>query len=56
MKVKMLRDKYYVDSEGNDSHFRKGEIVDIDKKTAEIWVRRGKAESISEKKPSMKKD
>ena len=55
MKVKMLRDKYYVDIEGNDSHLREGEIVDIDKETAEMWVRKGKAESVSDKKSSAKK-
>ena len=56
MKVKMLRDKYYVDIEGNDPHLREGEIVDIDKETAEMWVRKGKAESVSDKKSSAKKD
>jgi len=56
MKLKLLRDKYYVDPEGNDSHIREGEIAEIDKETAEIWIRKGKAELVSDKKPSAKKD
>tara|TARA_R100001594_G_scaffold146917_1_gene199075 strand:+ start:144 stop:314 length:171 start_codon:yes stop_codon:yes gene_type:complete len=56
MKVKLLRDKYMVADDGSDSVGRIGDVVDVDKETAEVWLRRGHAESASEKKSSTKKD
>ena len=56
MKVKLLRDKYLVDAEGNDSLNRKGDIIDVDKDMAEVWFRRGIAEKTTEKAPAEKKE
>ena len=56
MKVKLLRDKYLVDAEGNDSVNRVGDIIDVDKNMAEVWFRRGIAEKTTEKAPAEKKE
>jgi hypothetical protein len=50
MIVKLKRDKYIVKPDGSDSVGREGEDVDVDKTTAEAWIRRGHAEKTTDKK------
>jgi|10_taG_2_1085330.scaffolds.fasta_scaffold30314_5 hypothetical protein len=54
MIVKLKRDKYMISSDGSDSVGRAGDEVDVDKRTAGVWIRRGHAEAVDEKKSSNK--